>query len=833
MIEDLEKFNKQSDAKIIKETAIYQYLQNKGNTFFCSSLDKIATNVSSILTRIPAMFSNYTNHDITHSLRIADYMVSLLPKPIENYSDTELVIMLISAIYHDIGMTVFETEIDLDSSKQDEIRIQHHERSEDYVIHRANNDYFKINNDSEINFKSIIAKIVRAHGENVDWIKENISDSEEYGVDKINPLFISCLLRLGDYLDFDSRRTPYCLFKYLKLKTHSYEEWKKHFPIYNFKKINEQRQLYFTGACEEPEVYHRILHYFRNIEEEIQNEKLLLEGCEEKHKLDISDIILNKIEHKTFTSVDLQFDMDYIAISNLLMGENLYPDRKVVIRELVQNSIDACLIKNELLRGKIITYHPEIKVIKDENKITITDNGIGMSKNVIKNYFLCVGKSFYTSDSYKQLNCNYNPISHYGIGFLSCFLLTDRVDIRTIPYDDTELCYMFSITKNERDVLIQTEEGKYSVSGTSITITNKFADEVFMSLDSIIEYIKILFVKLLVPIKVYDKTGLVQQISIVEPDSKKRIDISKYLNKVNCSFKILGEKDLYRILNNNNPFRYPSYFIYDTQYLLDSILDRKDLCNYEQASNNIYDVSHLLLPNGKIQILEIFPLGSDAEDYYERALEYEDNEQDAFDKTFERYGQELLHILIEDRELLNEFDEYQKINFLYISGSERYKKFVSEIKKLFEKMKINADSFICNISIEHIFQSSSFYSYVNIDKKIESGGKNILSIRNIRIFEYRLLVPSIIDSQMTAQWHIDVNTDGIYPNVSRSGISSKLSAELAYALGYAYHMYFMENESDPAKKEFLSKFIAKFYSQDSIFINVTGSLRTDRKLDKK
>ena len=158
-------------------------------------------------------------------------------------------------------------------------------------------------------------------------------------------------------------------------------------------------------------------------------------------------------------------------------------------------------------------------------------------------------------------------------------------------------------------------------------------------------------------------------------------------------------------------------------------------------------------------------------------------------------------------------------NFLYISGSERYKKFVSEIKKLFEKMKINAASFICNINIEHIFQSSSFYSYVNIDKKIESGKKNILSIRNIRVSEYRLLVPSIIDSRMTAQWHININTDGIYPNISRSGISSKLSAELAYALGYAYHRYFMDNENDPKKKEFLSKFIAKFYPQDSIFIN--------------
>ena len=208
MIEDLIKYNKDADSKQIADTVIYKYLFEKQDTHYCSSFKRIESDIASILTRIPAMFSNYTNHDITHSLRIADYMVSLLPGHIEEYSHTELAIMLISAIFHDVGMSVSETEAALDISKQDEIRKTHHIRSEKFVLEKASIDYFKINTSNDVNFKKIVSLIVRAHGEDFSWIEKNIKDDEEYGTDSVNPLFITCLLRLSDFLDFDSRRTP-------------------------------------------------------------------------------------------------------------------------------------------------------------------------------------------------------------------------------------------------------------------------------------------------------------------------------------------------------------------------------------------------------------------------------------------------------------------------------------------------------------------------------------------------------------------------------------------------------------------------------------------------
>lgn len=766
------------------------------------------------------MFSNYTNHDITHSLRIADYMVSLLPLPIENYSDTELAMMAISAIFHDVGMSVPETESSLDISKQEEIRRTHHIRSEKFVLNKASIDYFKIDTSSDVNFQKVISLIVRAHGENVSWIENHIDKNEEYGVDKVNPLFIACLLRLGDYLDFDSRRTPYNLFNYLDLKAKSYDEWRKHFPISNYKKINEQRQVYFMGNCEEPEVYHQICRYFENIEKEIKNEKELLFDCSDKYKLDISDVVLNRIKNNKFSSVNLQFNMDYAAITNLLMGENLYSDKTVVIRELLQNSIDACLVKQELCKKKNLSYCPEIKIIMDSNKITICDNGIGMTKKVIENYFLCVGKSYYTSESFKKLNCDYNPISHYGIGFLSSFLLTNKIEISTVPFEDNKLKYNFIVNKNDRNVEIKTYDEESLDSETTIVFTNNYFEDVFSSYTSIIYYIKEIFFNIPVPIIIFEGKKLVETIQIKTIDMTNRIDISKYLNNIHCSFKTIAQKTSCRIIENLWPFSMKNNYIYDPEHLPDMILDEEGLYNYQQNTKGSYNVSNFLLPSNRIQILKIYPLGGFESLKYNDYLENDYTEQEAFEKIINKFPQESINILIEDSELLNEFNEYEKIDFPCKTGSEKYQNFLKRVENLLFNIDSEIESFLCDIDMKYIFYNENYYSYINIDKEIKSMEKNALAFHNIRVGQYRILVPSLLDSFMPFQWYINVNTNNIFPNISRDSISSKISAELGYAIGYTYNKYLCDLETDISKKEFINQFIKKFYPEidTNIFI---------------
>lgn len=165
----------------INETKIYRYLQEKNNSFYCEHINRVATDVKNVLSRIPTMFSNYTSHDIGHSARVADYMVDLLPHSINEYKDTELVVMLYSAIFHDIGMSVSETEFELNVSNQENIRKMHHVRSEDFINKYPNTDSFKIDNESSIDFKGLIALIARSHGEDYSWIEKNLAENKCLG----------------------------------------------------------------------------------------------------------------------------------------------------------------------------------------------------------------------------------------------------------------------------------------------------------------------------------------------------------------------------------------------------------------------------------------------------------------------------------------------------------------------------------------------------------------------------------------------------------------------------------------------------------------------------
>lgn len=105
-----------------------------------------------------------------------------------------------------------------------------------------------------------------------------------------------------------------------------------------------------------------------------------------------------------------------------LLIEPLYQRQdklKVVTRELLQNALDAC--KKKAVHAKIeITISEE----SDGNYLIITDNGIGMNVQEIRENFLTVGKTN------KKDNCE-GLVGKYGIGVLSIFLIGDYAEIYT------------------------------------------------------------------------------------------------------------------------------------------------------------------------------------------------------------------------------------------------------------------------------------------------------------------------------------------------------------------------------------------------------------------
>ena len=120
----------------------------------------------------------------------------------------------------------------------------------------------------------------------------------------------------------------------------------------------------------------------------------------------------------------------------LLTGDNIYSSKVVFARELIQNSIDAISVR-EAKEEKDFTKKICIEVKVDENGkryFKITDRGTGMDRYKIERYFTSIGRSFYSGEEYEDLNISYKPISNFGIGFLSSFMVCQEIDVKTKCY---------------------------------------------------------------------------------------------------------------------------------------------------------------------------------------------------------------------------------------------------------------------------------------------------------------------------------------------------------------------------------------------------------------
>ncbi|MCU0289253.1 MAG: ATP-binding protein, partial [Acidobacteria bacterium] len=134
------------------------------------------------------------------------------------------------------------------------------------------------------------------------------------------------------------------------------------------------------------------------------------------------------------------------------MGKAIYENPLVALRELLQNAVDACKLRDSLMpifdqdvepkRDNRITVEyqsePDAQINGTGPILIITDTGIGMDRSIIEQFFLKIGKSFYRSNEFNRIrlklreaNSEFAPVSEFGIGFLSCFLLCDQIIVET------------------------------------------------------------------------------------------------------------------------------------------------------------------------------------------------------------------------------------------------------------------------------------------------------------------------------------------------------------------------------------------------------------------
>lgn len=119
----------------------------------------------------------------------------------------------------------------------------------------------------------------------------------------------------------------------------------------------------------------------------------------------------------------------------------LYSDHEIFLREMVSNAVDATqkiktLAEKGDFKGDLGDLTVHISLDEKAKTITISDNGIGMTEEEIDKYINQIAFSGVTDflDKYKD-NAN-AIIGHFGLGFYSSFMVSDRVDIITRSYKD-------------------------------------------------------------------------------------------------------------------------------------------------------------------------------------------------------------------------------------------------------------------------------------------------------------------------------------------------------------------------------------------------------------
>jgi hypothetical protein len=375
-----------------------------------------------------------------------------------------------------------------------------------------------------------------SHGRGAPWLRRQLiaggPDDRFFQPvatgESANLAFPGLLLRLADVMDFDASRAPRILFKHFGIENdQSVLEWNKHLSIVGWRLDvdpdgKQQPDLLYSAECQHP-VHEKAVREFKTwIDAELSAVRIELDAqrrqlpaavqprydlhLPSQTRLDIRAARDPLTDQPKYVFHDLQFRLDQDEIQQLLMGESLYGDPGLCIRELLQNSLDALELRELRLKmkqkgearepvdGELIRpgwvrepngREEELRVTLDwgvdeetgQQWLRVTDNGVGMTEEVIKNYFTQIGKSYYRSPEFNQERAAMkaagevvSPISTFGIGILSCYMIADRIEVRTCAGKSKMGCEALDISISSSGSLFWFRQGTLESQGTQIKV---------------------------------------------------------------------------------------------------------------------------------------------------------------------------------------------------------------------------------------------------------------------------------------------------------------------------------------------------------------------------
>lgn len=483
--------------------------------------------VADALQTIGRFFPHYSRHDVSHSNAILVQLARILgPSRIDRLSATDIWLLLETAYQHDIGMVVTDEQAgewwkspefkpflgelkqgsDADLRSAANLLESRTERGElikpnpfevskaltvivaEYARRQHARSAERIIREPGIigllsprtplipqRLFNLLGTICAHHGRSfADTMRLPLVESG-LGTEDSHPRFVACLLRLGDLLDLDNGRfCPVMMRSFEPLPATSRAHVQKHASVSHLQ-VDPQR-IEVEAECLDYASYEATEQWFSWLREELKDQLA--------HWSDISPlpdfgalpslgpIVARMKGYLAFNGQRPRFEVDRDSILKLVRGANIYEQPASCIRELLQNSVDATIlrrwrehwsgmhpdsistltparVRDELKSLQITVRFERVTAEKSINpnqtdkiqwRITIEDQGTGISLLDIK-HIQKIGASSKNPDRQRDIHSMpewLRPSGIFGIGLQSVFLFTDEVTLNTRHHETND-----------------------------------------------------------------------------------------------------------------------------------------------------------------------------------------------------------------------------------------------------------------------------------------------------------------------------------------------------------------------------------------------------------
>lgn len=305
--------------------------------------------------------------------------------------------------------------------------------------------------------------VARNHGLPIrscfDYLRDHFSSIKNFK--GVHSVFLMALLRTADILQIQSERAPRQVEKVRAIRSpESKSEWEMHQAIKDINWIEFPETIFIHAEPKDVKTYLKIKGKLEQIQHELDSSWTVISEAYHsdpslrelgfkirrvRSNLDNEEVFAKKVG---YIPCQASFEVADTDLLKLLIGP-LYGEKpEIGIRELMQNAVDAVQERREYMKR-----HPELKdvefteqeaevVVSIDKKddgwwVTVSDQGIGMTLDTVRNYFLKAGASLRRSEVWRKTFENEEGKSQvlrsgrFGVGVLAAFLLGDEVEIST------------------------------------------------------------------------------------------------------------------------------------------------------------------------------------------------------------------------------------------------------------------------------------------------------------------------------------------------------------------------------------------------------------------